>query len=297
MIKWGAEVINELLQVYGLEDHFNKYVVASENFTADHTTDILVTAAVYATGDMVRLTNTGGSLPTGLLADTDYFVIIDTTTSIKLALTYENALLGTFVAFTTNGTGTHSIQTLSYKWIDDRVNNWIIPWLMNRTSLTFDMGIQQITEYHDGNGTNVLILDKRPVVDLISISYTDGTDYNTRMEPGGFLVIKSEGIIKSKSAEGVMGIVPVFSKGSKNIEVVYTIGSATIQPQIKEAIKFLAAENVLAHIGSETGGGDISTQGFSRSFGTKGKYTSIRNDFTKRALAILCDYMTAVVGS
>lgn len=75
------------------------------------TTDIITTQAAHGfntTGLKVAAT-TSGSLPGGLSA-TDYYVIIVSTTEIKLASSLANALLGTPVNITTAaGGGTHTL--------------------------------------------------------------------------------------------------------------------------------------------------------------------------------------------
>lgn len=62
-----------------------------------------------ATGTRVQVANSGGSLPTGLVADTDYYAIADATTTIAFATTAENAAAGTRINLTAAGTGTNSV--------------------------------------------------------------------------------------------------------------------------------------------------------------------------------------------
>lgn len=90
------------------------------NFTADNTTNRLTaTSHGMVTGDgPIRVTNSGGTLPTGLTADTNYWVIRIDDNTIQLASTFANAGTSTAVAFTTDGTGT---QTL------DRASRLVIP--------------------------------------------------------------------------------------------------------------------------------------------------------------------------
>lgn len=73
-------------------------------------TDVITTALAhgYVTGTLVRLT-TGGTLPTGLLAATDYYVINLTATTLQLASSYANALSGIPVNITATGSGTVTI--------------------------------------------------------------------------------------------------------------------------------------------------------------------------------------------
>ena len=78
-------------------------------FTAATTDIVTATAHGYVTGDRVRLTNSGGALPAGLAAATDYYVIRLTADTFKLAASDALATAGTAVDITGTGTGTHSI--------------------------------------------------------------------------------------------------------------------------------------------------------------------------------------------
>ncbi len=57
-----------------------------------------------------RVINTGGGLPAGLTVDTNYWIIAVDANSYKLATSKANALSGTAVDLTTQGTGTHTLQ-------------------------------------------------------------------------------------------------------------------------------------------------------------------------------------------
>lgn len=72
---------------------------------------ITVTGHGLATGDgAFQLTNTGGALPTGLATLTDYYVRVVDANELTLHPTYQDALDNTAaVAFSTAGTGTHSM--------------------------------------------------------------------------------------------------------------------------------------------------------------------------------------------
>lgn len=86
--------------------------MAAVTFTADAGTDV-ITAAGHGlnTGDGPCATrNIGGALPGGLAPVTDYFFIrLDANTG-KLATSSANALLGTAINLTTNGTGTNILE-------------------------------------------------------------------------------------------------------------------------------------------------------------------------------------------
>lgn len=80
-------------------------------FTADNTTDQLAaTGNPLDTGyGPVRVSNSGGGLPSGLTAGTDYWWIKVDANHGRLATSLANALSGTFINFTTNGTGTQTL--------------------------------------------------------------------------------------------------------------------------------------------------------------------------------------------
>jgi hypothetical protein len=85
--------------------------VASQVFTADHTTSKLAVgnASATGTGIPVVLTNSGGALPSGLSLNTVYWGIYVDSTHIKLASSVDNAYAGTAVPFSDNGSGTNSV--------------------------------------------------------------------------------------------------------------------------------------------------------------------------------------------
>lgn len=63
------------------------------------------------TSQPVRVSNSGGALPTGLAADTDYWPIQFDTNVVKLASSRANAIALTGIDITTAGTGTHTLHT------------------------------------------------------------------------------------------------------------------------------------------------------------------------------------------
>jgi hypothetical protein len=74
---------------------------------------ITETAHGFTTGEgPIRLTNSGGALPTGLATGTDYWVIVDDADTIRLATSRANALAGTDIDITAAaGGGTHTAET------------------------------------------------------------------------------------------------------------------------------------------------------------------------------------------
>lgn len=93
----------------------------SKTFTADNGTDTLTaTAHGWSTTDLVRLSNSGGGLPSGLSTATDYYVIRTGADTFKLASSRTNAHAGTAIDFTTNGTGTQTAAGGMRVWAGGR---------------------------------------------------------------------------------------------------------------------------------------------------------------------------------
>jgi hypothetical protein len=97
------------------------FVVADTAFTTTHATEVInSTAHGLETGSgPIRLRNSGGALPAGFTADTDYWVIWASSSTFKLATSYDNAIAGTAQAITGDGTGTHTY----YGYVDG-INGW-----------------------------------------------------------------------------------------------------------------------------------------------------------------------------
>jgi hypothetical protein len=70
----------------------------------------LASTSGFFTGSPVQLSNTGGSLPSGLTANSVYFVILINSTTIQLATTVENAYSATPINIGSDQTGTSTVQ-------------------------------------------------------------------------------------------------------------------------------------------------------------------------------------------
>ena len=83
----------------------------SSAFTADAATEQLTISSnsAWKTGARVQVSNSGGALPAGLAAATDYYVVVVNNTTVKLATSRANAIAGTVIDITGAGTGTHTI--------------------------------------------------------------------------------------------------------------------------------------------------------------------------------------------
>lgn len=78
-------------------------------FTANATTDLLTQADHgFYTGLILQVSNSGGALPTGLSALTDYYVIRVSSSTYRLATSLANALNNTYINITGAGSGTNT---------------------------------------------------------------------------------------------------------------------------------------------------------------------------------------------
>lgn len=88
----------------------------NQTFTVTDVANNIITLPSNAdnfTGTAVNVSNSGGALPAGLAAATNYFLIRLTSTTFKLATSITNANAGTAVDITGTGTGTHTIVTVN----------------------------------------------------------------------------------------------------------------------------------------------------------------------------------------
>lgn len=93
-------------------------LVAFSTFTADASTDIITHSNINLLNYSIIQVSSTTTLPGGLSAATNYFVIKVTDTTCKLATSYANAVAGTAIDITDAGTGTHTINTLLPRYTD-----------------------------------------------------------------------------------------------------------------------------------------------------------------------------------
>lgn len=194
-------------------------------------------------------------------------------------------------------------DVISDDWIQQRRDNFIIPWIEKKTRLSF-ISEKEYTEYLSGTGKNILILSRKPVNSLVSLTYVSGLETVSNLASGMELA-GEDGIIIKRAINIEGNYISIFPKGNKNIKVTYKYGfndfldpaTSTTLNDIKEAIKFMVAKQILIQIGARTGGGNVSTQAWSRDFGPRGKYTDIINNLDSMAYEILSNYWTGVVGT
>lgn len=83
-------------------------------FTAAVTDICTKSAHSFVTGIVVQVSNSGGALPTGLSAGTNYYVTRIDGDTFYLATTLANALAGTKIDITGAGSGTHTITPTAF---------------------------------------------------------------------------------------------------------------------------------------------------------------------------------------
>jgi hypothetical protein len=88
----------------------NQALINSKTFTAANATDLLTFSGWDIQSFMCcQVSNSGGGLPAGLSAATNYFTIRQSATTIKLASSMANAIAGTAIDITSDGTGTQTL--------------------------------------------------------------------------------------------------------------------------------------------------------------------------------------------
>lgn len=157
----------------------------SDTFSADNTTDICTYTSTVnlpsniLTGTRVRFTTTT-TLPAPLALATDYYVIKVTDSTFKVATSYANAIAGTAIDITNNGTGTHTIT-------------WLLP------------------RYTNGAGVQAIFINPSATAmgaatPNLSLGYTNSSQTASRATPGVLPVGKtaaSNSIVLYTGATGV----------------------------------------------------------------------------------------------
>jgi hypothetical protein len=215
-------------------------------------------------------------------------VIVKAGTELTLSVTATET--GTFPATF------RQYKNLSDSWLVNTRDNQIIPMVRQFTGLGFD-GVQRITEWHSGTGSTILFLDHRPIRRVYSISMVSTPPEWVRITPESVEPIPEEGILKARSTwESWRPYSSAFPRGTDNIKVDYEYGYDDVPPEVCRAVAMLTAGQALFMVGSRSGGGSLSVQGYSKSYGARGKYTDYINELERWADGLLRGYVMGMVG-
>ena len=100
-------------------------------------------------------------------------------------------------------------------------------------------------ECHDGDGSDIVLLDQRPVISVSALSEDDDA-----VEADDFVVYPELGIVRLKSG--------VFGRGVRNVRVSYRAGHETIPADVEQAaIEWVAA---MYRARGEVAGRDVSSE-------------------------------------
>jgi hypothetical protein len=153
---------------------------AAGTFTAANATEIFtLTSHGFVTGLKVQVSNSGGGLPTGLSTSTDYFVIKINANTFYLATTLANAIAGTNLLISGDGTGT----------------NTVTPTTFAGGSLKLQASIDEGTTWIDVPGeTRVVTADATEVFEIDYVRYPMVRLYPTCT--AGYLTVNAKALTK-----------------------------------------------------------------------------------------------------
>jgi hypothetical protein len=168
----------------------------SFNFTADNITSSLTVGSTLAfpTGTPVIIT-TFGFIPQPLVPGVTYYTIWQTATTLQLALSESNALLGIFIPLTTNGIPVNVLTT------------YLGNFNAAQTSLTYPMRIISKAEYYGVVRQNNLLA--RPGFIFLNKQANESfvTVYPAPDQPYPFM-LQVKSMINSLSAQDTLGELP-----------------------------------------------------------------------------------------
>lgn len=153
-----------------------------------------------------------------------------------------------------------------------------------------------LTEYHDGNHSEEILLDRKSINELVSVSIKSG-ELVSSVPIQSFSIIPGQGILIYRNSIDGNGF--KFPTGENNVIITYKSGYdySTIPSDIKLAISCIALYNILQDENAFTGGGgSISVVSYSQSYGAEGKFSEIKKSLLKNSKMILNKYRSGVVG-
>lgn len=137
----GADSAHTDVVIHYLKKTRPRLASWSDTFTAANATEIFTVspAMTFITGDGIfQVSNSGGALPTGLAASTNYYLIFLTPTTFQLATSVANAEAGTELTISDDGSGTNTItltETMPYGGrLDDLIREMVVGHMYSKAS-------------------------------------------------------------------------------------------------------------------------------------------------------------------
>jgi hypothetical protein len=109
-------------------------------------------------------------------------------------------------------------------------------WESCKNYIGHDLNQDEYTEYHSGDGTNAILLKKYPVVSITTLhdDITRAFDTDTLIDPVNYTFDDQTGLVSVYTGT-------VFTKGTRNIQVVYIAGYETIPYDAQRALILMAS--------------------------------------------------------
>lgn len=187
---------------------------------------------------------------------------------------------------------------VSDDWLVRARDEMVLPWMDRKLGFPMSGGTGRTTEYRSGTGSSIVILSRRPVLEVHSINLVTNPSNWVYVSPTSVEVVGEEGILKLRTVlEAWTSYVPAFPRGKYNIKVDYTYGFAAAPDELCRAANNLVASLALGHVGARTGGGSVNVPGIGRSYGPRGKYGDVRTELERWAYAAMRGYMSGSKGS
>jgi hypothetical protein len=189
----------------------------------------------------------------------------------------------------------YEVQTRNLQTVIDTETNYI-----ERVTRTSFSGVNTVVEWHDGSGTEELLLDRRNIVQLVNIQVLSIPQTLFIIPVSSIEVLPERGMLRVKiiNFEAYTLMAPIFPKGRNNIKVTFTAGFSTLPGDVLNALILRASAFALGNEAALCGGGlSLSLINYSKSFGPRGRYGEVRNDWVSQARSILRKYSTGIVGN
>lgn len=200
-------------------------------------------------------------------------------------------------AVTTSAVGTVQFYKAPIKNINDILNNRIKPYIEKTIRTPVD-SVGTFIDTVDGTGKVDLFMPRRHLQEVISIQLLNIPNQILTIPIQSIEVLGEKGILRIRNfrVENYQQLAALWPQGESNVQVTYTAGFTDWPIDVFQAAVLLTAADALGREAAFTGGGSsLSVEGWSRSWGPRGKFGEARDDMVLRARTLLRRYMTGVV--